>query len=328
MCLTPVVLLNRRKVVLKKPSPFGNLFSVPCGTCVQCLEHKISAQVGRLLAHTIMQSTKDAYFVTFTIKDDFRHVVNMQYPGVNKNHVAPVIKALQNNNYFYGSKLTYFFTSEYGSETDRPHYHALFWGFPTLKDCEEFVHAYYDHGNITIDLANSARFNYVANSHVSKCSHVPYYLSDIDSGILDKCNKPFIKCSRGLGFEFVEKHKDELFQNPLVRIDGRSFPLYPSLVSHLAHVLGYDDEPMMFYDRNVRLLDYKDYLLHTGRLSTYFSDDDVSLFEYLGIDYSDFEFTDYDDRQRLQKYINDQIEVKMERFRDKYSTKKTNSYNV
>lgn len=328
MCLNPIILLNRRKVVLKKPSPFGNFFSVPCGSCVQCLEHKISAQVGRLLAHTIMQPTKDAYFVTFTLRDDFRHNVNLQYKGVNKKHIAPLIKAIQNNNYFCGNKLTYFFTSEYGSKTDRPHYHALFWGFPTLKDCEDFVHGYYDHGNITISLANSARFNYVANSHVSKCSHVPYYLPDIDDGVLDKCNKPFVKCSRGLGFEFVEKHKYELFRNPLIRIDGRSYPMYPSLVSHLAHCLGYDDEPMMFYDRNLKFVSRKEYLLSNGRLTTYFSDDDVSLFHYLGIDYTDFDFSDYDDRHRMQLYINNQIDEKIKKFKDKYSTKKTNSYNV
>lgn len=312
MCLNPITIRNLRKFQ-GLPTPFGYYFQIPCGKCVDCLENKISMQLGRLLAHA-QQFNGYCIFVTLTIDND-KIPVNILYPGVEKSHLAPIIKAINNSNSRKGTNYSYFFTSEYGSETDRPHYHGLLYGFRNLKEAEDFLHKYYKLGFITLSECNGARFNYIANSHISKCSHVPWYLADLESGLMELCNKPFVLCSRGLGYKFVEENKWQIYNSRLLRIDGMNYPLHPSLVSHLASLF-HCSVPMLWYKQNLNSLKLE-------KKSPY-----DKILEHLGIDASEYDFKDALSLSRLSDYVHSQIDHLKNKFSNKYSTKKTNSNNV
>lgn len=320
MCLRPLTIKNVR-YFNGDLTPWGRYIDVPCGSCVQCLERKISANLGRLKAHA-KKYNDYALFVTLTI-DDSVELVDLRYPGVSKSHVQPIVNAIKHSNERKGTDYSYFITSEYGSLTDRPHYHALLYGFKNPLECEKFLRKYYKTGFITISEANGARFNYVANSHISKCSHVPYYCPDINDGILELCNKPFVMCSRGIGYKYVEKCQNQILKDGLLLIDGVYYPLHPSLHHHLARLKGVSD-PMLFYERNVEfekqrknMLDYQSQYDHT------------KLCDYLGIDANEFPL-EYDTYhlKALSEYVNYQISQRMLKFKSKYSTKKTNTHNV
>lgn len=114
------------------PFPNGGEFmQVPCGKCGFCLQNKRSAWMFRI-HHEMRNQMYPGYFLTFTY--DERHVKRVTYTdpvsglGIRRlslrfYDVQLYLKRLRKAKYY----AKYICVGEYGSSTNRPHYHMLLW---------------------------------------------------------------------------------------------------------------------------------------------------------------------------------------------------------
>ena len=106
---------------------------LPCGQCVGCRLEYSRQWANRCMLE--LQSHDSAYFVTFTYDDD--HVPRSWYPDPETGEALPsltlrkrdfqlLMKRIRRR--FPDDKIRFFMSGEYGSETFRPHYHAILFG--------------------------------------------------------------------------------------------------------------------------------------------------------------------------------------------------------
>lgn len=117
--------------------------TVPCGRCSHCLKTRIQDWVFRLKQEK--KVSKNAYFVTLTYDD--QHIPqNNGYYTLNKRHTQLFMKKLRYNQAkLTDDKIRYYLVGEYGSKTQRPHYHAIMFN---LHD-PQLVHDTWQYGQIT-----------------------------------------------------------------------------------------------------------------------------------------------------------------------------------
>lgn len=93
---------------------------VPCGKCPNCAKRYASGWSFRLLTEEKYSDT--AYFLTLTYNSNNVEYTANGYKTLNKDHLRAFWKALRKKN---TNKLKYYAVGEYGSKTNRPHYHAI-----------------------------------------------------------------------------------------------------------------------------------------------------------------------------------------------------------
>lgn len=100
--------------------------AVPCGKCILCRDKKKREWSFRATCENVF-STSIPIFVTLTYNDK-----HLPKHGVFKEEVQLFMKRLRIrlDRLGYKHQIRYFFCSEYGSKSGRPHYHAIFWNFP------------------------------------------------------------------------------------------------------------------------------------------------------------------------------------------------------
>lgn len=100
-----------------------------CGNCVQCRTRKSMDWTFRCLTESIR--SESAYFLTLTLSDEFitdapcKRDIQLFHKKLRqyfKNHLGS------------DGSLKYFLVSEYGYETERLHYHAIYFNFPYEKN--------------------------------------------------------------------------------------------------------------------------------------------------------------------------------------------------
>lgn len=205
---------------------------VPCGDCPICRLHATAETLCRLIAESYNYNWI-AYFVTFTKEGDVY--------DVDKKDVTPLTDAIRLSNRVNATRYRYYITSEYGSRTDRPHYHGIFFGFNGRFDCLEFVKKYYTLGHLTCEPVTLARFRYTANAHVNKCSHVPFKpVIEDDATYLLRCAKPFVTCSQKLGVDYAVLHADSILRDGYLKIDGIAYPVPRTMMDYVYKSRGLD----------------------------------------------------------------------------------------
>ena len=105
---------------------------IPCGKCIGCRLAYSRMWADRCLAEATLHES--SYFVTLTYNDDnLPDSINPetgeigQYKTLVKRDMQLFMKRLRKN-YKYDNKIRFFLAGEYGSQTARPHYHALLFG--------------------------------------------------------------------------------------------------------------------------------------------------------------------------------------------------------
>lgn len=199
---------------------------VPCQDCPLCRLRSTAEVLCRLISASYEYGWM-SYFVTLTIEGD--NVYDVKYEDVK-----PLCDAIRRSNREKGTNYQFYITAEYGSKTDRPHYHAMLYGFNGRFDCLRFVKEHYNLGNVTCEPCTLARFRYTANAHVNKCSHVPYkpVYDDGDLYML-LCKKPFVTCSQKLGLKYVLLNADSILNNGYLKIDGICYPVPRTLMDYV-----------------------------------------------------------------------------------------------
>lgn len=127
---------------------------VPCGRCPPCKMRRVNSWVFRLLQEE--KRSSHAHFVTLTYHTDSVPISNHGYMTVCKSDFQKFMKRLRK--LLPGREIKYFAAAEYGTNNERPHYHAIIFNVPdqtlyekawTLNDkLIGYVHV----GNVTGDI--------------------------------------------------------------------------------------------------------------------------------------------------------------------------------
>lgn len=201
MCISPItVKVGKHRARYEK---------VPCGKCYAC-KSKDRTGWSLRLEEELRNCDLVALFITLTY-------ATPPPSGVNTRDVQLWLKRLRKA--LPGRNIKYFLTSEYGSTTNRPHYHCILFGLlPT--DHELILHTW-NHGFVHVGTATPQSIGYVVK-YLDKDMHVP-----------EGCNEPFRLMSKGLGRSYVERmlswHQDDVEERVYVPGKGgtgRSMPRY------------------------------------------------------------------------------------------------------
>lgn len=178
---------------------------VPCNHCDVCKERKISSFVQRCKLETQCYDCKP-WFVTLTY--DNQHVPSH---GVCIDEVQRFLKRLRINlvRAGFNKRIRYVLVGEYGKNTHRPHYHAIFWNIGAKTHQEyltlvDILDKSWNCGFIQhriINPENDKAFYYTAK-YLKKDCFVP-----------NGCNPTFILSSRGhggIGSKFLDSIAPEL----------------------------------------------------------------------------------------------------------------------
>lgn len=178
-----------------------------CGQCVGCRLEYSRQWANRCMLE--LQSYDSAYFATFTYNDD--HVPRSWYPDPETGEALPsltlrkrdfqlLMKRIRRR--FPDDKIRFFMSGEYGSETFRPHYHAILFGlhlddlvhYKTVKEGDCY-YTYYNSAKLSSCWLDSdgkpIGFVVVGEVTWESCAYTARYV---------------MKKLKGKDYEFYEKH--------------------------------------------------------------------------------------------------------------------------
>lgn len=140
--------------------------AVPCGHCPVCKGIKVNSFVHRCKLESLSYSCLP-WFVTLTYDDG-------HYPacGLSKRDAQLFLKRLRINltRRGYQDKIRYVLVGEYGKNTHRGHYHAIFWNLHSTEiltslEISKIIEKSWSNGYILsrqVDLSNERCFYYTA----------------------------------------------------------------------------------------------------------------------------------------------------------------------
>lgn len=145
MCYRPLHINNNTSYFVDGLSVSG--YDVPCGKCLDCLNNKKQEWQTRIAFElsSLYRRGGRAVFLTFTYNDaclpiyrDKKYVVDgksFEVPCFNHKDVLTFLNRLKVEAYkrFGANSYKYFMCSEYGKNTKRPHYHAIFFLQPFVN---------------------------------------------------------------------------------------------------------------------------------------------------------------------------------------------------
>ena len=226
------------QIVFEPPSPTRKLLfkpiEVPCRQCTGCrIDH--AAQWSLRLAHELQTQGNHGYFITLTYDDD-------HLPGdrsLDHHHVQLFIKYLRRE--FPDLKITYFVCGEYGSQTQRPHYHLIMFGF-SLDDLKfyrsgkgvdgqkyklynsETLDRCWKRGHVVIGYANQQSINYTARYMLKELDFAEdYAVADAETGeYFAERKRPYIRMSTNPapGRKWIEKYHGDCVKGYLTHSRG------------------------------------------------------------------------------------------------------------
>lgn len=163
-CTQPVPVFPRNKKIM-----------VPCGKCLSCLSNKRVDWAFRLMQE--YKVSRSAYFVTLTY--DRKNLAKADYQ-LSKRDVQLYLKRLRKND--SSNRIRYYAVGEYGSDTQRPHYHILLFNTSELHVRKSWQKGIVHVGSVT-------------EASVSYCLK---YIVQPELALKGK-QKPFSLMSRGYG---------------------------------------------------------------------------------------------------------------------------------
>lgn len=141
----------------------------PCGKCNFCLQVKRADWTFRLLQE--QKISKSARFLTLTYADGYDqdgvHIAPVSEDGelqLSKRDVQLFTKRLRK--VCVGHKLRYYSVGEYGTETQRPHYHSIIFNLP--RNVLPQLQAIWGKGNVHVGAVSFASIHYVTKYVVER----------------------------------------------------------------------------------------------------------------------------------------------------------------
>jgi hypothetical protein len=221
------------KVVFNKPFVHAKGFNLPCGQCVGCrLEY--SRQWAVRLVHESSMHTYSS-FITLTFDDENLYKRENPY-SLDVSEFQKFMKRLRKGR---GKNIRFFHCGEYGEKNRRPHYHAIIfgWDFPdkilwSVRDgvrlhVSEELQKLWPYGFSTIGEVTFQSCAYVARYVMKKmkgeAAEEYYKVIDPETGEVLDIKPEYCTMSRnkGIGREWIEKYKDDVYPNDYVVINGK-----------------------------------------------------------------------------------------------------------
>ena len=119
-CLTPFPVRNKHKDINDQ----NLVINVPCGKCIPCRKRRASHWSFRIMEESKISSS--ACFLTLTYEE--APYTQNGFPTLVKKDYQNFLKRLRK--LAPNKKLKYFACGEYGTQTQRPHYHAIIFNLP------------------------------------------------------------------------------------------------------------------------------------------------------------------------------------------------------
>lgn len=155
--------------------------TVPCGKCNFCLQSQRADWTFRLNQELINCET--AWFITITYDDEHLPTVAGadefgeyigDIPTLRKEHVQKFMKRLRKAHQLPHVPIRYYTVGEYGTKTQRPHYHSIMFNLPfeaiSLANVEgkTNLELIWGNGSVRVDPCNGATIHYVTKYHLNK----------------------------------------------------------------------------------------------------------------------------------------------------------------
>lgn len=151
ICVSPVTLKRD-----------GEIVTVPCGKCIECLSRRRKEWSIRLMEE--YKVAPSAHFITLTY-DDKNLPEGDLLPSLCKRDMQLFIKRLRKVAKF---RIRYYAVGEYGDKTQRPHYHAIIFGIHyDLNEVYSLVEDAWNLGLIHIGTVSEASVGYVTKYLIS-----------------------------------------------------------------------------------------------------------------------------------------------------------------
>lgn len=173
----------------------------PCGKCYECLDRRIRGWAFRLIKQA--ESSDSAFFLTLTYHDSVIPLDENSQPTLYKKDVQLFIKRLRKAHPKTAKPIKYFAAGEYGSKTDRPHYHIIMFNAD-----KELVLQKWELGNPHFGEVNEATIYYTLK-YISKGITVPCHEEDLR-------NSEFQLMSKGLGENYLTPQMKRWHKNKKV----------------------------------------------------------------------------------------------------------------
>ena len=123
---------------------------VPCGKCPECLKRRSSQWAFRLMEHD--KVCRSSYFLTLTYDTSSVPITDGLYMTLCKRDTQLFWKRLRKKLHSYGcdQKISYYLVGEYGTKSERPHYHAIVFDLPDLYNLAQIIREEWQNGQVDL----------------------------------------------------------------------------------------------------------------------------------------------------------------------------------
>lgn len=192
---------------------------VPCGRCNYCLQNRRKEWSFRLQKE--LRQHESAYFLTLTYHDlavpmqtvehvdDYHGKIEISVPVLRKEDFQKFMKRLRKRHAKYTSdRVKYYAVGEYGSNTGRPHYHAVVFGL--APKVISHIGTIWVNGFVHVGSVNNDSIDYVTKYVINKYNFSDYPVP------------PFALISNGIGIDHLNKNS-KLYKNADTVVNNRGY---------------------------------------------------------------------------------------------------------
>lgn len=200
--------------------------SVPCGQCLGCRKLKVTQWAARIMHEASLYD--ENCFITLTYNNE-----NLPPDGgLCFEDFQKFMKRLRK--YFTGSKIRFFHSGEYGEKDNRPHYHAVLFGFNfpdriaevapngAVVEVSEVLRSLWNKGFVSISDLTEERAAYVARYIIKK------FNGELAATEYGGRRPPYSTMSRGtkldglggIGFKWLQKFSSDVYNFDRVVMDS------------------------------------------------------------------------------------------------------------
>lgn len=217
-CLTPQVIYRdtpklRPDPAVKQSGTRSDI--VPCGKCPACLSSRQATWAFRLQAE--QKFSHSSSFLTLTYSDENLPFTDNGNQSLDKSDFQKFLKRLRKHH--PDRQLKYYACGEYGTQTHRPHYHAIM--FNAYEDAK-LMQKCWPAGHIRLDPATPETIHYVTK-YIQKRTY-----NEITDELDDRI-KEFALQSKGLGLKYLSPQMTKYLRNQfkpyLISAEGKKVPM-------------------------------------------------------------------------------------------------------
>lgn len=198
-CISPI------KIRDPKSDDNDAWIEVPCSKCAFCLQRRQSDWIIRIKNE--LKDSNNAIFLTLTYDEQTIPISSEGQYELNKKDLQNFWKRLRKN---FKQKIRYYAVGEYGTNTDRPHYHAIVFNLST--DCVDVIDRAWNNGFIKVGTVTDDSIAYVTK-----------YLINLDLVDFQFRQRPFACMSLGIGKNFIDKAGHHMKKNLTTHVIDKGY---------------------------------------------------------------------------------------------------------